>query len=75
MKNEAYDLLQQIIASETGLNILFYGSSTSANKVAELLQNGDLYLRDAPDLLIKYANDALIVEHFEFDSYHVKRKK
>lgn len=75
MKNEAYDLLQQIIASENGLNIHFYGSSTSANKVAQQLQNGDVYLRDAPDLLIKYENDALIVEHFEFDSYHVRRKK
>ena len=75
MKNEAYDLLQRIIASETGLNILFYGSSTNSDKVAAHMQNGVWCLRDAPDLLIKYENEALIVEHFEFDSYRVKRKK
>lgn len=74
MKNEAYDLLQRIAASESGQNMHFLGSATSANEVVAFIQHGSIYLHDAPDLLITKGSDALIIEHFEFDSCHIRRK-
>ena len=74
MKNEAYELLHRIATSESGQNMHFFGSAISANEVADFIQNGNIYLHDAPDLLITKGSDALIIEHFEFDSCHIRRK-
>lgn len=74
MDNEAYQTLLHIFSNESGKNMHFHGSGSGAYKLAEFIQHGEIHLGDAPDMLITKDNCAIIIEHFEFDSYHVARK-
>ena len=75
MKNEAYQAILKRFEKKDGLTLHLYGSDASATSFANLLENGAIYLGDAPDMFIKLGNHALIIEHFEYDGYHVRKGK
>lgn len=52
----------------------YYGSDITVQEFVDMLQTGQMLFGDAPDMLIRKDNVALIIEHFEFDSYIVTRK-
>ena len=47
---------------------------TAAKEFAAIFQNGEKLIGDVPDMLVFKNNAALIIEHFEFDSYRVTRE-
>lgn len=74
MKNEAIHALFKNYSETDGMDIRFLGTGKSARYFADFVQNGTYYTDDAPDMVLKKGNEAIIIEHFEFDSYHVGRK-
>lgn len=74
MKNEAVHALFKNYSEEEGMDIRFLGTGNGARYFADFIQNGTYYADDAPDMMIKKGNEVIIIEHFEFDSYHVSRK-
>ena len=74
MKNEAMHALFKNFSRSKEIEFLFLGMGKSAHRFADFLQHGDYYVGDAPDMMLKKGNEAIIIEHFEFDSYHVSRK-
>ena len=74
MKNEAVNALFKNHSDTNGMNIQFLGTGKSARYFADFVQNGTYYADDAPDMMLKKGNEVIIVEHVEFDSYHVGRK-
>lgn len=73
MKNEIEQTLMRYF-SKDGVEIHFWGEGNGARRFLEFYQYGDIYVGDAPDMLIVKNNEALIMEHFEFDCYYVDRK-
>ena len=74
MENEAVHALFKNYTETSGMDIRFLGTGMSARYFADFVQNGTYYADDAPDMILKKGNEAIIIEHFEFDSYHVGRK-
>ncbi len=74
MQNEAVRALFKNYSEENGMDIRFLGTGNGARYFADFVQNGDYYADDAPDMMLKKGNEAIIIEHFEFDSYHADRK-
>lgn len=74
MENEALQTILHYLSNEKGKGIHYFGSGVGARMFADFYLNGKIYLGDAPDMLIRKDNGALIIEHFEFDSYHVNNK-
>ena len=74
MKNEALHALWKNFSEENGMDIRFLGTGNGARHFADFVQNGSYYIGDAPDMLLKKGNEVIIIEHFEFDCYHVERK-
>lgn len=73
-ENEAYQALSKNFPNSGGMDIHFYGSGNGARCFADFVEHGAYYLGDAPDMLIIKENGAIIIEHFEFDSYHVRKR-
>lgn len=73
-ENEAYQALKNYSGSD-GMKIIFHGTGNGARHLADCLDNGIYYQGDAPDMLVIKENEAIIIEHFEFDSCHVRRGK
>lgn len=61
-------------SSEKLFHISFRGSGTDVLHFQDIYLNGEYFWGDAPDLLIKNDNQALIIEHFEFDCYKATKK-
>ena len=74
MQNEAMHALFKNYSKENGMDIRFLGTGDGARYFADFLQTASYYVGDAPDMLLKKGNEAIIIEHFEFDSYSVSRK-
>jgi len=74
MENEALQTLMHYFSNENGTELHFLGTGVGAQMFSDFFQNGEKYIGDAPDMLLKKKNEALIIEHFTFDSYHVNRK-
>ena len=74
MKDDATIAHEHYFSDTTGNTVYFHGSDSGALFVRDMLTNGMLHPGDAPDLVITHDNVALIIEHFEFDSYRVTRK-
>ena len=73
-KNEALQALLKNYSEEEGMDIRFLGTGNGARYFADFLYHGAYYVGDAPDMVLKKENEVIIIEHFEFDSYHVGRK-
>lgn len=73
-ENEAYQAIKNYSDSD-GMKILFHGTGNGARRFADFFAHGILYQGDAPDMLMVKENEAIIIEHFEFDSCHVRRGK
>lgn len=74
MKNEAVRALFKNYSENDGMDIRFLGTGKGAHHFADFVQNAAYYADDAPDMVLKKGNEVIIIEHFEFDSYHVSRK-
>lgn len=74
MKNEAIHALFKNYSKTSGMDIRFLGTGNSVRYFADFVQNASYYADDAPDMVLKKGNEVIIIEHFEFDSYHVSRK-
>lgn len=73
MGNEATRTLEQYLRNESN-TVHFLGADAGVNLFREVLQDGRTIPGDAPDLVIIKDNIAVIIEHFEFDSFRVTRK-
>lgn len=74
MRNEAFEALEKYLSQMNKTGIRYYGSGAGARHFADIFSNGVCHLGDAPDLLLKKDNSAIIVEHFEYDSYSAGKK-
>lgn len=74
MENEAVRALFKNYSETDGTDVRFLGTGKGARYFADFVQNADYYADDAPDMMLKKDNEIIIIEHFEFDSYHVGRK-
>ena len=73
MGNEATRALEHYLRNESN-TIHFLGADAGVNLLCEVLQDGRSIPGDAPDLVVIKENSAVIIEHFEFDSFRVTRK-
>lgn len=73
-KNEALNAIRKYFPTNEGTQMYFHGTGTGAKTFADILQSGEKFIGDAPDMLIRKNDMAVIVEHFEFDCYKVTRK-
>ena len=74
MKNEAVRALFKNYSKKDGMDIHYMGTGKGARHFADFVKNATYYADDAPDMMLKKGNEVIIIEHFEFDSYHVSRK-
>lgn len=74
MENEATKTLKKYFSSDDGTDIRYLGKGEGARLFADCFQNGEWFAGDVPDMLIKKEETAILIEHFEFDSYPVTRK-
>ena len=72
--NELLNAIKRYFSSKEGTSIYYYGTGFTAIEFADIFQSGEKRVMDAPDMLVRKDNIALIIEHFEFDSYRVTRK-
>lgn len=72
--NEVLNVLQQYLSDETGNEVHFHGSTEAVQWFSNMLTHGHIVEHEAPDLLITNANDILLIEHFEFDSFSSSSK-
>lgn len=75
LENEAYRAIYSRFIKTNCLPLHFLGTGKGVRYFSEFLRDGEYYLGDAPDMLLKKNNEAIVVEHFEFDSYHVSKGK
>lgn len=73
MGNEALETLSHYLRNESN-TVYFLGADAGVRLFCEMLQNGQCIPGDAPDLVVVEEKTVLIIEHFEFDSFHVTRK-
>lgn len=73
MGNEATITLEHYLRNECN-SVHYLGADTGVNLFREVLQDGKSIPGDAPDLVVIKGNIAIIIEHFEFDSFRVTRK-
>lgn len=73
MKNEAIQTLEYYFRNESN-TVQFLGSDQGINLFVDVFQNGKTIPGDAPDMVVLKDDVAIIIEHFEFDSFHVNRK-
>lgn len=73
MENEATRTLEHYLRKESN-TVHFLGADAGVNLFCEVMQDGRSIPGDAPDLVIIKDNSAVIIEHFEFDSFRVTRK-
>jgi len=73
-KNDAIQALFKNYSEADGMDIHFLGTGNGAHYFKEFVQQGSYYVGDAPDMMLKKENEVIIIEHFEFDCYHVGRK-
>ena len=72
-KNEVIRVFKRYLGgNENGRRLL--GSNEVKNFFCDLFCGGDIIPRDAPDMVCVKGSTALIIEHFEFDSYCAGRK-
>lgn len=74
-QNEAYQAIRKRFQDGNGLDIHFFGSGNGARFFSDFLEHGEYYLGDAPDMLLRKGNEAIILEHFEFDGFPVRKGK
>ena len=74
MENEAVRALFKNYSATNGMDVRFLGTGKGAHYFADFMQNAVCFADDAPDMILKMDNKVIIIEHFEFDSYHVGRK-
>ena len=72
--NELLKAINTYFSSDDGTSMRYYGTGAAAKAFANIFQTGELLIGDAPDMLICKNDEALIIEHFEFDSYKNTRK-
>lgn len=72
--NELLKAINTYFSSDDGTSMRYYGTGATAKAFADIFQTGELLIGDAPDMLICKNEEALIIEHFEFDSYKVTQK-
>ena len=72
--NELLKAINKYFSSDDGTNMRYYGTGSAAKAFADIFQTGEKLIGDAPDMLICKNDEALIIEHFEFDSYRVTQK-
>ena len=68
MKNEAFSALNKFF-SKDGTKVNYHGEGKGVLLFKELYESGEYFVGDEPDMFIKKGDIALIIEHFEFDSY------
>lgn len=73
MVNEAIRTLEHYFRNESN-TVQYLGSSKDVELFADVLQYGKTIPNDAPDAVIIKDDIAIIIEHFEFDSFQVNRK-
>lgn len=73
MGNEATGTLEHYLRNASN-TVHFLGADAGVNLFSEVIQDGRSIPGDAPDLVIIKDNIAVIIEHFEFDSFRVTRK-
>jgi len=73
MENEAVNTLAHYFRNESN-TVHFLGADEGVMLFCDLLQNGKTIADDAPDMVLIKDEIAVIVEHFEFDSFQVTRK-
>ena len=73
MGNEATRTLEHYLRNASN-TVHFLGADAGVNLFSEVLQDGKSIPGDAPDLVIIKDSIAIIIEHFEFDSFRVTRK-
>ena len=74
MQNEAFGTLKKYFSNGDGTYIHFYGNGNGARLFANCFQNGEWFGGDIPDMFVRTDNMAILIEHFEFDSYLSTRK-
>lgn len=74
-ENEAFQAILKRFRERNGLDIHFFGSGDGAHYFLEFLEQGEYYLGDAPDMLLKKGDEAIIIEHFEYDGFPVRKGK
>ena len=72
--NELLNAIKRYFSSKEGTSIYYYGTGFTAIEFDDIFQSGEKRVMDAPDMLVRKDDIALIIEHFEFDSYRVTRK-
>lgn len=73
MVNEATRTLEHYLRNESN-TVFFLGTDAGVSLFCEMLQDGRFIPGDAPDLVAIKDKTAVIIEHFEFDSFRVTRK-
>lgn len=73
IENEIEKTMMRYFSKED-TEIYFFGQGNGVKRFLEFYQYGDMYIGDAPDMVIIQDNEALLLEHFEFDCYYVNRK-
>ena len=73
MKSEAITTLEHYLRNEIN-TVRFLGSDYGVNLFSDFLQNGVTIDGDAPDMVLLKGNEAIVIEHFEFDSSYTTKK-
>jgi hypothetical protein len=73
MTNEAIKTLEHYFRNASN-TVHYLGSDTGVELFADFLQHGKTIACDAPDVVLVKDGNAIIVEHFEFDSSRVIKK-
>lgn len=74
MDNEATRAFTHFFHREEGNEIHFLGADTGVSLFVDIFDNGEHFVGDAPDMVIRKDSVAIIIEHFEFDCFRVTRK-
>ena len=73
MRKKEYLIFEERFKEDS--TVYYSGSGKGIHHFIDLYENGDLYVGDSPDMVLMHDNYAIIMEHFQFDSYPVHKKK
>lgn len=72
--NREYNVFERYFSDQDYMEFEYCGSRESIDHFLSMYDSGELIEGNAPDMVLVKENEAIIMEHFEFDSFPSNRK-